>query len=77
MTMTLKEAVRKAESQLSGKVINVFDCDDRWVFEFDWEEGTLSSVVWCCYKSTGEIECFFPPDEPEILKSAKPVPLPA
>lgn len=73
--MTLKEAIRAAESILDCKVVEVGDCKDRWVFALDWQEGTLSSVVWCCYKESGEIGYFFPPDEPGVLKSAKKIPL--
>ena len=74
--MDLKEALQKAELELGGTVISVFDCDDRWVFNFDWQVDTLSSVVWCCYKTAGEISCFFPPDEPEVGERAKRIRLP-
>ena len=74
--MTLEEAIRKAETQIGGKVIGIGDYKDRWIFCFDWQTGTLSSVVWCCYKDTGDIGCFFPPDEPDVLKLSKEIPLP-
>ncbi len=74
--MPLKEIVEKAEKEIGGKVVWMGECDDRWVLGFDFEENTLSSIVWCCYKATGEIGYFFPPDEPGLLKSAKSVNLP-
>lgn len=72
--LTLQEAIKKAEQEIGGKVIWVGDYKDRWVLGFDFEEDTLSSIVWCCYKNTGEIGYFFPPDEPDVLKSTKEVP---
>lgn len=74
--MTLKEAVDKAEREFGKKVTAVSECSDRWIFEFDFGDCVLTGFVPCCYKSTGEIACFFPPDEPGLLKSAKPMPLP-
>ena len=74
--MDLKDAIQKAEKELGGKVVSVFDCDDRWALNFDWQKDTLMSVIWCFYKDTKEIGCFFPPDEPEVGKRAKRVPLP-
>ena len=74
--MTLKEAILKAEREIGGEIIGVADYRDRWIFSFDWQTDTLSSVVWCCYKVSGEIGCFFPPDEPEVLKNAKEISLP-
>ena len=74
--MTLKKAILKAEHEIGGKVIGVADYKDRWIFSVDWQAGTLSSVAWCCYKANGEIGCFFPPDESDVLKSAKEIPLP-
>ena len=58
-----------------GKVLMVYDCGDRWIFDFDFEIGTCMSVVFCCFKNTSEFTYFFPPDSPEILKRAKPVEL--
>ena len=71
--MNLKKSIKKAEQEVGGKVIAVGECKDRWIFCFDFEEDSLTGVVWCCYKATGKIACFFPPDEPGLLKSAKPV----
>lgn len=74
--MILKEIIEKAEQEVGGKVIWLGECNDRWILGFDFEENALTSVVWCCYKDTGEISYFFPPDEPGLLKSAKTVLLP-
>ena len=74
--MTVEEVIQKAEAEVGGKVISLGECEDRWILGFDWQSGTLSSIVWCCYKDTGEIGGFFPPDEPGVLKSAKPIVLP-
>ena len=74
--MTLKEAVAKAEREFGKKVVAVSECDDRWFFEFDFGESVLTGFIPCCYKATGEIANFFPPSEPGLLSSAKPVPLP-
>ena len=74
--MTLVEAIRKAEREVGGYVIGLGECADRWIFGFDFEEDALTSVVWCCDKETEEIFCFFPPDEPDVLKSVKPLELP-
>ena len=76
IVMTLKDAIHKAELTLTGKVISIFDCDDRWIFHFDWEAGTLTTYFWFCYKDTGEIGYIFPPDNSEVLERAKKVPLP-
>lgn len=73
--MTLKNAIKKAQAQVGGKVVWVGECKDRWVFGFDWQADTLSSVVFCCYKVSGEIGYFFPPDEPSVLKSVKEISL--
>ena len=74
--MTLKKAIEKAEQEIGGKVIAVGECKDRWILCFDFEKDALTSIVRCCYKETGELGYFFPPDEPGLLKSAKPVDLP-
>lgn len=74
--MTLEKAIQKAEMKLGGKVISVFDCGDRWALGFDWQKENLTSFIWCCLKDTGKIVSFFPPDEPEVAKRAKRVPLP-
>ena len=74
--MTLKEAVAKAEREFGKKVVAVSECDDRWFFEFDFGESVLTGFIPCCYKSTGEVGWFSPFDEPGLLSSAKPVPLP-
>lgn len=74
--MTVKDMIKKVEQDVGGKVIWLGECSDRWIFSFDFEEDTLTSVVWCCYKDTGEIGYFFPPDEPGLLKSVKEVFLP-
>ena len=74
--MDLKNAIQEAEKELGGKVVSVFDCDDRWVLNFDWQKDTLMSVVLCYYKESKEIGCFFPPDEPEVWGRAKRIQLP-
>lgn len=76
IAVVLKEAVQKIESELGGKVTTIYDCDDRWVLGLDWQEGTLTSIVFCVYKETGELGNFFPPDEPEVGKNAKRIFLP-
>ena len=74
--MTLAEIVAKAEREVGGKIVELAESQDRWIFGFDFEEDALTSVVWCCDKETEEVFCFFPPDEPDVLKSAKLVSLP-
>ena len=74
--MTLKEAIQKAEETTGGKVLCVDDCDDRWIFGFDFELDAQTSVIFCCYKNTGKFKDFFPPDEPDVLLRAKPIELP-
>ena len=74
--MTLKEAIQKIEAETGLKVKAAGDCNDRWVFGLDFGEPVLIGVVPCCYKSTGEVGWFSPFDEPGLLSSAKPVPLP-
>lgn len=73
--MNLIEAIQKAESEIGGKIISVFDCEDRWVFGFDFQKNSLYSVVWCCYKDSGELDAFLPSDEPEVGKRAKQISL--
>ena len=73
--ITLKEAIEKAEKEIGGKILTVDDCDDRWVFGFDFEIGAYTGVLFCCLKHTGEIVAFFPPDEPDVLLRAKPLSL--
>ncbi len=67
--VTIKEIIAKAEREVGGKVVGLGECTDRWVFGFDFEESALTSIVWCCYKDTGEIGYFFPPDEPGLLRT--------
>lgn len=74
--MNLKKAIQKAEIETGGKVLYVNDCGDRWIFGFDFEVDAQTSVIFCCFKDTGEFTDFFPPDEPDVLLRAKPVTLP-
>lgn len=69
--ITLKEAITIAEKETGGKVTGVLETSDRWIFDFDFEEDSLISVVFCCMKDSGEFKYFFPPDEPDILKHAQ------
>lgn len=74
--MTLKEAIRKTETETGVKVKSVGDCRDRWVFDLDFGEPVLIGAVPCCYKDTGETSWFLPSEEPDVLLDAKPIPLP-
>lgn len=73
--MTLKEAIQKAEKDTGGKVLGVLDADDRWIFSFDFEIDAYTGVVFCCFKDNGKFTDFFPPDVPNVLERAKPIPL--
>ena len=74
--ITLKDAINKAEKEVGGKILTVDDCDDRWVFGFDFEADAQTGVVFCWFKDTREFRDFFPPDEPNVLLRAKPIELP-
>ena len=73
--MTLEDAIKKAEQETGGTVLFVDDCDDRWVFGFDFEADSTMGIVFCCFKNTGKFTHFFPPNEPDVLKRAKPIKL--
>ena len=71
--ITLKEAIEKAKNTVNSKILNVYDCEDRWIFDFEFEVNATMSVIFCCFKDTGEFSDFFPPDESYVLKRAKKV----
>ena len=71
--ITLKESIEKAKNTVNSKILNVYDCGDRWIFDFEFEVNATTSVIFCCFKGTGEFFDFFPPDEPDVLKRAKKV----
>ena len=49
--MTLEDAIKKAEQETGGTVLFVDDCDDRWVFGFDFEADSTMGIVFCCFKN--------------------------
>ena len=73
ISLSVEKAISKAEEKLHGKVIDVFDADNVWVFNFDFEVDACLGVKFCCVKNTGVIETFFPPYFPELNKRARKI----
>ena len=45
--ITLKESIEKAKNTVNSKILNVYDCGDRWISDFEFEVNATTSVIFC------------------------------
>lgn len=75
--MTIKEAIKKAESEYKGlTVCNALELDNRFVLSFCGANLEPVDVSPCSVdKRSGKIEDFFPPEHLAELENAKEIDL--
>ena len=71
ITVTLEEAIQKAESSRGDVVYIAKDCGDRWAFAFEGDKNCIGSAPVFVYKEDGRCEYFFIGDYIDMLLTAK------
>ena len=75
--MNLKEAIATAEKYREDKVCNIYDCNDKWLFDFESNKGDVSGFLpLFVYKDDGRVEQLFFGECFDIVYNSKPIPFP-
>jgi len=75
--LSLREAIKKAETASGKKVVGALDCGDRWILNFaeDTEKIPSTSAPVFVFKENGRHEYFFIGEYNKYIRKGTPVDL--